>query len=58
MQGRIDLDGHGMNIITIQPRVSATPIPAPVFLLGTGLIGIAWFRRKCSIFSRQYGKVW
>jgi len=31
---------------TITNNASPTPIPAPVLLLGTGLIGLAGFRRK------------
>ncbi|MGO9394585.1 MAG: VPLPA-CTERM sorting domain-containing protein [Desulfobaccales bacterium] len=26
--------------------IGPVPVPAPVFLLGTGLLALAWFRRK------------
>lgn len=42
-----DPDCHFYNDeITFSIETAATPIPAPILLLGTGLIGMAGFRRK------------
>lgn len=42
-----DPDCHFWNDgVTFSIETAATPIPAPILLLGTGLIGMAGFRRK------------
>ncbi len=44
-----DPDCHFYNNgVTFKIETAATPIPAPILLLGTGLIGMAGFRRKFS----------
>jgi hypothetical protein len=41
----------------LNPRVAATPVPAAVYLLGSGLLGLVGIRRKMAAQEEDYHEI-